>query len=174
MKISIKTMSHVAVEKVDEKKIGTASIFEEIKVLSERIRERAYEIFEGHGGEGLDKEDWLNAERELLCACESDLIEKDGKFEVRMNAPGFDPGEVKVTALPDALIVRASSSHTHEKNEGNVRFCEFGQKTLFRRFDLPEPINLDKVTADLNKGVLHLTAAKAKQEIASNVKSIAA
>ena len=55
-----------------------------------------------------------------------------------------------------------------------VRFCEFGRKTIFRRFDLPEAINLDKVTADLNKGVLHLTAAKAKQEAAVNVKSIAA
>lgn len=167
-------MSQVAVEKVDEKKIGTASIFEEIKALSERIRERAYEIFEGHGGDGFDKQDWLNAEKDLLCACESDLVEKDGKFEVRMNAPGFDPGEVKVTALPDALIVRAASSHTHEENEGDVRFCEFGQKTLFRRFDLPESINLDKVTADLSKGVLHLTAVKAKQELAAKVKSIAA
>lgn len=168
-------MSQVAIEKVDEKKIGGASLFEEIKALSERIRERAFEIFKGRGGgDGFDKEDWLNAERDLLCSCESDLVEQDGKFEVRMNAPGFDPGEVKVTALPDALIVRASSSHTHEKNEDNVRFCEFGRKTLFRRFDLPAPIDIDKVTADLNKGVLHLTAAKAKQEVASKVKSIAA
>jgi HSP20 family protein len=91
-----------------------------------------------------------------------------------MNAPGFEPGEVKVTALPDALIVSASSSQTHEKNEGNVRFCEFGQKTLFRRFDLPEPINLDKVTAGLNKGVLHLTAPKAKQEAEPKPKAVAA
>lgn len=165
-------MSHVAIEKVDETKIETASVFEEIKALTERIRERAFNMFEGRGGgDGFDKDDWLNAERDLLCACESDLVEKDGRFEVRMNAPGFDPGEVKVTALPDALIVNASSRHTHEKNEDHVRFCEFGQKTLFRRFDLPEAINLDKVTADLNKGVLHLTAAKAKQEAASELKS---
>jgi HSP20 family molecular chaperone IbpA len=158
-------MSHVAIEKVDEKKVGTASIFQEISALSEQIRKRAFEIFEGHkGGEGFATEDWLNAERDLLCSCESELVEQDGKFEVRMNAPGFEPAEVKVTALPDALIVSASSSHTHENKEGNVRFCEFGQKTLFRRFDLPESINLDKVTADLNKGVLHLTAVKAKQE----------
>lgn len=168
-------MSHVAIEKVDEKKLGTASVFQEIEALSERIRQRAFEIFEGHkGGEGFATEDWLNAERDLLCSCESELVEQDSKFEVRMNAPGFEPGEVKVTALPDALIVSASSSHTHENKEGNVRFCEFGQKTLFRRFDLPEPINLDKVTADLNKGVLHLTATKAKQEAAPKPKVMAA
>jgi len=41
-------MSHVAIEKVDEKKAGTASIFKEIETLYERIRQRAFEIFEGH------------------------------------------------------------------------------------------------------------------------------
>jgi HSP20 family molecular chaperone IbpA len=46
-----------------------------------------------------------------------------------------------------------------------------GTGPVFLRFDLPEAINLDKVTADLNKGVLHLTAAKAKQEAASELKS---
>ena len=168
-------MSNVAIEKVDEKKLGTASVFQEIEALYERIRQRAFEIFEGHkGGEGFATEDWLNAERDLLCSCESELVEHDGKFEVKMNAPGFGPGEVKVTALPDALIVSAASSHTHEKKEGNVRFCEFGQKTLFRRFDLPAPINLDKVKADLDKGVLHLTAPKATEEAAPKTKTIAA
>lgn len=168
-------MSDVAVEKVDEKKVGNAPIFKEIESLYDRIRQRAFQIFEGHhGGEGFATEDWLKAERDLLCSCDSELVEKEGKFEIRMNAPGFDPAEVKVTALPDALIVRAASSHTHESREGNVKFCEFGEKSLFRRFDLPEPINVDKVKADLNKGVLHLTAARAKQETEAKVKTIAA
>ena len=168
-------MSQVAIEKVDEKQIGTASIFEEVKALTERIRERAFQIFEGRrSGDGSAAEDWLNAERDLICSSEAELVEQDGKFEVRMNAPGFEPGDVKVTALPDALIVKAASTHTHTGKEANVRFCEFGQKTLFRRFDLPEPINPDKVTADLNKGVLHLMAVKAKQADAPKQKAIAA
>ena len=103
-------------------------------------------------------------------------------IEVKPGAERTDPEiardavhamKINVT-VPDALIVSTSSSHTHEKNEGNVRFCEFGQKTLFRRFDLPQPINLDKVTADLNKGVLDLTAPKAKQEAAPKPKAVAA
>jgi HSP20 family protein len=148
-------MSNVAVEKVDGKKVGTASIFQELNALSERIRQRAFEIFEGHqGGDGFATEDWLNAERDLLCSCEADLVEQGGKYQVRMNAPGFEPGDIKITALPDALIVTGESTHTHNKNDGDVQFCEFGQKTLFRRFDLPKSIDPDKVTADLNKGVL--------------------
>jgi len=168
-------MSQVAIEKVDERKLGIAPIFQEIDALYERIRQRAFEIFEGHhGGNGFAMEDWLTAKRDLLSSCESDFLEQDGKFDVRMSAPGFEPGEVKVTVLPDALIVCAESSQQHENKEGKVRFCELGRKTLFRRFVLPEPIDLDKVTADLSKGVLHLAAAKAKQKAASKPKAIAA
>jgi HSP20 family protein len=160
-----KIMSQIAIEKVDEKKTPASSVQDEMKYLSERIRNRAFELFERRGaGDGLAIEDWLNAERDLFRVPESELIDRDGEFEARVSAPGFDPAQVHVTALPDALIVKGSATHTHDKSEGNVRFCEFDQKTLFRRFDLPEPINVDKVTANLEKGVLKLTAIKAKQE----------
>ena len=76
--------------------------------------------------------------------------------------------------MPGALIVQGSAIRTQDKNEGNVRFSEFGQKSLFRRFDLPEPINLDKVTANLDKGVLHLTALKAKPEVGKKRQAVAA
>ena len=143
-----------------------------VTVPAEKIKTLVNEGFVAiEGTVGVATEDWLNAERDLLRSCESELIEQDGKFEIRMNAPGFGPSGVKVTASPDALIVTASSSHTHKKNEGNVRFWEFGQKSLFRRFDLSEPINLDNVTADLNKGVLYLTAAKANREKAPKPKA---
>jgi HSP20 family molecular chaperone IbpA len=168
-------MSNVAIEKVDGKKAGSDSIFKEIDALSERIRRRAFEIFAGHqGGDGFALEDWLNAERELLCSCDADLIEQDGKYQLRMNAPGFAPGDLRITALPDALIVTGESTHTHNKNDGDVQFCEIGEKTLFRRFDLPKSIDPDKVTADLNKGVLHLTAVKAKQVTGQTQKAFAA
>jgi HSP20 family protein len=168
-------VSKVEIEKVDGKKAATASVLDEIKELAERVRERAFELFERRGrGNGFELEDWFNAERDLVRIPEAELIEKDGKFEVRMNAPGFDARDIKVTALPDALIVRAESTHRHDGKDGNVRFCEFGQKTLFRRFDLPETIDVDKVSADLDKGVLHLTASKAKHEAAPKPQAIAA
>lgn len=145
-------MSQVAIEKVDGKRAAASSIVDEVKTLSERIRRRAFEIFERRGGvEGSAMDEWLSAERDLFRIPESELVERDGKFEARVSAPGFDPDDVHVTALPDALIVKGSSTHRYDKNEGDVRFCEFDQKTLFRRFDLPEPINVDKVTANLER-----------------------
>jgi HSP20 family protein len=160
-------MSQVAIEKVDVKKDAAPSVFEELRALSERIRQRAFEIFEGRrDSDGTAVSDWLAAERDLLRIPESEMIEKDGEYDVRVSAPGFEPEEVQVTALPDALIVKAVSTHKHDKSEGDVRFCEFGQKTLFRRFDLPEEIDLDRVKASLDNGVLSLTAPKVGRALA--------
>jgi HSP20 family protein len=168
-------MSQVAIEKVDGNKAAASSILDEVKTLSERIRQRAFEIFENRGGgDGLAVNDWLNAERDLFRIPESELVEKSGNYEARVSAPGFEPGDVHVTVLPDALIVKASSTHKHDVGEGDVRFCEFDRKTLFRRFDLPEPINVDRVTANLEKGVLQLTALKSKQSAGHGQQSRAA
>ena len=157
-------MPQVAIERLDEKHAANTSVVDEVKTLAERIRQRAFEIFERRGdSDGSAVNDWLTAERDLFRIPESELVEREGKFEARIAVPGIDPADVTVTALPDALIVQGSTVHKHEDTDGDVRFCEFDQRTLFRRFDLPERINVDQVTANLDKGVLQLTARKSAQ-----------
>lgn len=157
-------MSHVAIAKVHEAEREAPSLLAELKSVADRIRERAFNIFQRRGsGDGMALDDWLEAERDLVLPTESDLTEKDSKFQLHVAVAGFAEKDLKVTALPDALVVQAESSHRHEKNEGSVHFCEFGEKMLSRRFYLPEEIDVDKVTAQLDKGILCVTAPKAKQ-----------
>jgi HSP20 family protein len=155
-------MSQVAVERIRDDGTQTHSFFAEVKGISERIRQRAFDLFQRRGHEdGRALNDWVKAESELILTPEADLVEKDGKFEVQIAVPGFGPKDLHVTATSNTLFVNASAStHRHEKDDGNVHFCEFSEKELFRRFDLPTAINVDKVTGDLENGVLHLTAIK--------------
>lgn len=153
-------MSEVAIEAVHGE--GTQSpLIEEMKSLAERVRQRAFEIFQHRAGERSDLDDWFEAERELIWTPESELVEKDGKFQLQIAVPGFQAKDVRVMALPDAVVVRAHSTHEHDKSDGHVCFCEF-ERSMFRRIDLPEPINVDTVAANLDHGMLKLTAAKAK------------
>lgn len=157
-------MPQVAVQKIHANEIESCPVLKDLKALSDQIRQRAYELFESRGsGDGLALDDWLKAENDLILTPESDLVEKNGQFQVQIAVPGFDPKDVAVDALPDALIVHAQESHKHEKTEENVYFCDFGEKSLFRRFDLPSPIDVDKVTASLDKGLLTVTASKVEK-----------
>jgi HSP20 family protein len=168
-------MPKVAVENVTGSGPESTSLLRKLETTTERIRQRAFEIFERHRLHGRALDDWLQAERDLLLAPESELIEKDGKYEIRIAAPGFKPAEINVTALPDALITTAESSHKHEEKDASVHFCDFGRKSLYRRLALPAPISVDKVTAHLDDGILWITAPKAgSAEVAGTAPSLSA
>jgi HSP20 family molecular chaperone IbpA len=154
-------MATIAVEKVKEDGSKSPAFVDKIEKIGEQIRRRAHEIFQHRGADASATEDWLKAENELFPNPASELIEKGGNYEISIAAAGFKPGDIKVSALPDSLVVSGESTHSHEKNENNVHFCEFGQKSFFRQFPLPEKINADKVTANLTDGILHVTAQKA-------------
>ena len=154
-------MANIAVEKVTEKGVESPSIINKLEALADRIRTRAYDIFQ-HRETGNEVDDWLQAERDLVFAPESELIEKDGKFEIKIAAPGFKSEETTVTVFPDAVVISAESRHNHDETDGDVHFCEFGQRALYRRLNLPKPINVDKVTAHLEDGILRISAQKAE------------
>jgi len=158
-------MANIAVEKI-EGSGQSPPLHDKPNALADRIRQRAYEIFQNRGTDGREVDDWLEAERDLIFAPESELVEKDGRYEIRIAAPGFKPAETNVTVLSDAVIVSAESTHKHEEKTEDVHFCEFGEKTLFRRLDLPKPINVDRVTATLDEGMLRIIAQKSEKAAA--------
>jgi HSP20 family molecular chaperone IbpA len=155
-------MSHVAIDKIHADGSQSASLMDGMKSLTERIRQRAYEMFQRRGGQdGTDLDDWFAAERDVLGGSPSELVEKDGQFEVQIALPGFDADEVHVTALPEAIIVHGESSRQRDRSSGEISMSEYNERSLYRKVDLPAPINVDKVTANLDKGVLKLAASKA-------------
>jgi HSP20 family protein len=101
-----------------------------------------------------------------------ELTESDRDFRARIALPGFNEKDLKVTAAPEALIVEAKNTHTHDEAKDGVLLCEFSGKRLFRRLELPAQINVDKVTATLDRGILLVHAPKTAQP--KQVKSAAA
>ncbi len=167
-------MSNVAVERAQDVDATPPTLFERMTATADKIRQRAYELFQCRGcADGRSVNDWLEAERDIVQTPEAELVEKDGKFQVQVALPGFDPKDIRVTAMPTVLYVEAESKHEHEKSEGDVYFCEFGQKRLFRRLDLPAPVNVDKVSANLEHGILRLTAPKTV-DAANKVRALSA
>jgi len=150
-------MSRVAVQTET-----TQTLMQRIEALTDSIRQRALAIFQSHnGGKTSDLDDWLQAERDVVWSPASELVNGEKEFFARVAAPGFDAKDIHVAALPNALIIEGDTTHTHESTNGNVCFCEFSEKKLFRRLDLPETIDPDRVTASLDNGILQVTAPKA-------------
>ena len=119
--------------------------------IAGKIRARAYELFTMRGASpGLELEDWLQAERQLMWMPDTELIEKDREFQARIAVAGLEPRDIRVIAMPDSIVLRAEPKSQEAK--------------LFQRFAFSTPIDVDKVTARLEKGVLEVSAPKAKEK----------
>ncbi|HEY7304893.1 MAG TPA: DUF2934 domain-containing protein [Bryobacteraceae bacterium] len=73
---------------------------EQFNDLTERVRDRAYELFEKRRGKhGTDLEDWLRAEAELLFPAKFEVIHEVGSYHVSMSLPGFAAQDLKIYTL---------------------------------------------------------------------------
>lgn len=160
-------MSRVAITKVTDD-TRTLPIFAEVAKRLEAVKERAFELFEKRDRKiGNDIDDWLRAERELLGWPATELVEKNGAYEMQITLPGFDAKEVEITAAPTEIIVHAATEHEHETQKGKVLWSEFGSNDVYRRFETPNPIDVEKVHATFENGLLRISAPEMTNAIAS-------
>jgi HSP20 family protein len=167
-------MPEVKVQKVPAANDRTLPVFSELDNLADRIRIEAYKLFARRGtGDGHALDDWLTAEQEL-CWPSAELIERDGAYALKIALAGFEPGEITVTATPREIIVKAA--HKDEKKsagETKTMTCwsEFRSNNVFRRVELPAPVDVERTSANFRNGLLEITAPQARAA-AETAKSI--
>ena len=165
-------MSQIAITKANDAEKQTLPVFEEIAKRVAAIQRRAFDLFEKRGRElGHDLEDWLKAEHELLGWPAAELTEKNGAYQMEITLPGFATKDVQITATPDEVIVHAATKEEKKTEKEDVLWTEFGSNDVYRRFGVPKPINVEKVVANLEDGLLRITAPKAQEPKQIQVKA---
>lgn len=164
-------MAVIAVQRVPDAQKRTLPVFEEIERMLGDVKQRAFDLFRSRGAQlGHALDDWLQAEREVLGWPAAQLKEAGQAYDLQVTLPGFDAKEVQVTATPAEIIVHAQTKNSDQPTEETpVVWTQFGRNDVYRRFELACPIDVDRVTASLDKGILRITAPKAepvKREIA--------
>jgi len=134
-----------------------APVFEELAKRFEGVRQRAFDLFDKRGRElGHELEKWLKAEH----------AEKDDVYEMQIVLPGFESRNVEVIATPAEIIVHAATKEEKKTQKGTGQWTEFGFNDVYRCFNVTNPIAVDKVTANLENGILRTgapLAARPKQ-----------
>jgi len=154
-------MANVPVQKIEENKPALAPVLEGIKETFNKIRKRAFELFERRGrAPGFELEDWLQAERDLFWVPQAKLSETDAEFKMKVAVPGFEANDLDVMEQPDEILIQGQAQKSAEKTEEGVTYSEFGTKELYRRFALATPIDIGAVKANVENGMLTVTAPK--------------
>ena len=154
-------MSQVTVRKADKNNSSTSSLLESLNSISNSIRSRAFELSRSRGGANGDAtRDWLQAEKDLFCVPESQLSENENMYQMQVAVPGCDSTNVEVIALSSSIVVRSSSGRSNSGQQGRTISSDFDSRMMFRRFDLSSSIDTSNVTANLDNGMLSISAQK--------------
>ena len=157
-------MSRVEIKKVPETADRTLPVFAEFERVADQIRAEAYNLFKHRGAsDGHALDDWLAAER-AFCWPAAELAEAKDGYSLKVALAGFDPKEIEVTATPREIMVKATHEQEDKSAEDDARptWTEFRRSDVYRRVELPAPINVDGIAASLKNGMLEITAPKAK------------
>jgi HSP20 family molecular chaperone IbpA len=89
-----------------------------------------------------------------------DVCDHNQKFEIRIEIPGVPEEDIRISSLENKLIINAEKKAAKNRNQKNYYIMECAYGSFMRSIPLPFNINSEKVTANLEKGVLTIIVTK--------------
>jgi HSP20 family molecular chaperone IbpA len=131
-------MFDVPVQEVPKGKAIPPAWLDKLVNFTEQVRHKAFDLFE---------ESARPLGRDVVSHYE--LLESAYYVDVCIAIPGFDVDEIGIVALHDSLLVRAAAKTAIDKRQ-----------PLFRRIPMPAEIDVTRIKANLDKGLLRIAARK--------------
>ena len=87
----------------------------------------------------------------------TEMLERDGKFTIRVELPSVEKDDVRVTLSGDTLVIEGERRHREEQQASGYYESEWTYGRFYREIPLPETIDPTDVNASFNHGVLEIT-----------------
>jgi len=109
---------------------------------------------------GGELEAWSRSEVQNFWAPTWEISETDSTLTLVVDLPGCGVGDVQVALMPRMIIVKQAVRLLASRSWKEACSALLGPSDLFRRFELPVMIDVNRVKAELEQGVLTVTAPK--------------
>jgi HSP20 family protein len=93
-----------------------------------------------------------------------DVKETAEAVVVKAEVPGIDAKDINISVTGDVLTIKGEKKSEREEKEESYHLVERSYGAFSRSLVLPAAVNLDKIEANYDKGVLTVTCPK-KEEI---------
>ena len=93
-----------------------------------------------------------------------DVSETADQVVVKAEVPGIDPKAINITLAGDVLTVKGEKKSEREETKENYHVVERSYGSFSRSLTLPAAVDVDKIDAKYEKGVLTITCPK-KEEV---------
>ena len=99
----------------------------------------------------LDLAEWMEAKEDMVWRPPMELDRQRKEFLARTFVPGFDPDRIEVLVSPDRILIK-----------GEMVRGELNHRRLIQSIQFPQPVNPDRVHAEMKDGMLSVRAEIAR------------
>ncbi|MBI5463368.1 MAG: Hsp20/alpha crystallin family protein [Ignavibacteriales bacterium] len=92
-----------------------------------------------------------------------DIAEQDDQFVVKVELPGVNKDDVKITLESNILTVRGEKKQEKEEKGKSFHRVERSYSSFQRSFTLPTTVKSDKIDAGYRDGILTIVLPKADE-----------
>ncbi len=89
-----------------------------------------------------------------------DFAEKDNAFEIKADLPGLDEKSIEVNVANGNLTIKGEKKEEKEEKNKDYYLQERRFGSFQRTFGIPDGVDIDKIEANFQKGVLTVTLPK--------------
>jgi HSP20 family protein len=93
----------------------------------------------------------------------TDVSEDANNLQISMEVPGVRPEDVKISLENNLLTVRGEKRQEAEERNERVHRYERSYGTFERSFALPNTVDVDKVSANYENGILRISIPKSER-----------
>ncbi|HAL56278.1 MAG TPA: hypothetical protein DCP63_07350 [Bacteroidetes bacterium] len=92
-----------------------------------------------------------------------DIAERDNEYVVKVDLPGVEKDDVKITLVSGVLTIRGEKKQENESKTGSFHRIERSYGSFQRSFTLPSSVRNDGIDAVYKDGILTITLPKAEE-----------
>ncbi len=98
-----------------------------------------------------------------------DIVEQESEYVVKLELPGVNKDDVKITMENNVLTVRGEKKQEKETTKGTRHRIERCYGAFQRSFTLPTTVRADRIEASYKDGILNVTLPKSEEAKAKSI-----
>lgn len=95
----------------------------------------------------------------------ANIYDNENTFVIELSAPGFTKEDIKINLEQQTLNITAEPKQESEVQDERFLRREFNKSNLSRSFVLPKTVDLDKISADYQNGILRVTLPRREDAV---------
>lgn len=95
----------------------------------------------------------------------ANIYDYDNSFVIEMSAPGYIKEDIKVNLEQQTLTITAEVKSREDVKDEKFLRKEFNVQNLDRSFILPKSVDVEKISADYQNGILKITLPRLEESV---------